>query len=215
MGLARHLNANQRALEGDESTAIIDIIPAFRNPLFRAFFGAIGAVDVDFMSAFRSFRENPHLVVLDFNESPCYGKEEPSIALAISKFSDFEFGKQWRMPGEDAEVSLGARNLQLVHVFVNDNFEHSLIADATRSAFFLELIHYRWVEQYGCGRLSPSRAHYYGGFAPGDIPPKIALLELVDLPIPTSVLGCSFHIISVLPFALAGMRSGGACLLFG
>ena len=58
---------------------------------------------------------------------------------------------------------------------MNDNFEHSLVADTPRAGFFLKLVDDRWIEQYRCGRLPLPRAHDYGGSALGDIlPPDLA-----------------------------------------
>ena len=77
-----------------------------------------------------------------------------------------------------------------VQVLVNDNFEHSLVADTPRAGFFLKLVDDRWIEQYRCGRLPLPRAHDYGGSALGDILPQISLLKLANLPIPTNAPGC-------------------------
>src|SRR6266699_6628736 len=77
------LDSNDRSLQRNESPAIIDFVTAFRNALLRALFGAVCAIDVDFVRAFRSFSKEPDLIGLNLHESPGDGEKEPTITFTI------------------------------------------------------------------------------------------------------------------------------------
>jgi hypothetical protein len=72
------------------------------------------------MSALRGFREDPDMIGLHFHKSPSDREKKPTIALTVSDLSDFQLRKKRSVPRQNSKVTCSARNLQLVHLLVND-----------------------------------------------------------------------------------------------
>jgi hypothetical protein len=120
VGFAADLNSDECSFESDQCTFVVDVVTASGDAFFGALLRAVGSVNIDLMSAFRSFSKNAHLVGKDFDKSPGYRKPEPTVADPISKLADFQLREKRRVSGQDAEISLGARNLQFVDMLMNE-----------------------------------------------------------------------------------------------
>src|SRR5438105_11544909 len=119
VGFTADLNADQRAFQSDEGALVVDVVATSCNPFLGALFGAICTIKVNLMRAFGSFGENTHLVRKDFDEAPCHRQPEPALSDSITKFTDFQLREKRRVTWQDAEVSLGARKLELFDLLVN------------------------------------------------------------------------------------------------
>ena len=120
LSLPADLNANQGPLQGCLRAQKINLSATPSDPLFRAFLCSRRARDIDVLRSFRCFREDAHLVVLHFNEAPRDGDEEPAVALPVCDFSDFQFGKQRRVAGQNSKGPVGSGNLQFIDLLVNN-----------------------------------------------------------------------------------------------
>src|ERR1700730_7367546 len=110
--LARHLNANQRALQRHRCAAPVDIriTRSGSETLFRAFPGLLGSPDVDFFRTLGGFREHRHAITQNLRE-PAEDRETARFtpALApIGHFADTQLGNERRVPGKNAETPVGA-----------------------------------------------------------------------------------------------------------
>jgi hypothetical protein len=136
------LNPDQGALECDEGAVIVNIIATSTETLFRPFLRAHCAFEIDFVRSLSRLRKNANLIGEDFSKTPGDCERCPRITLSVAQLSDFQFRKERRMTGQNAQITLRPRDLQLIDLLVDKlalgsddrQLNHAFILSACSSA---------------------------------------------------------------------------------
>src|SRR5690348_12000456 len=96
--LAGDLNANQRALEGDAGAIPVNIGISGSEVFLRSRLGGFGTRDIDFGCEFGGLREHRHAIRQYFGKTANHGNRFSLNRLAMSQFTDAQFGHQRGVP---------------------------------------------------------------------------------------------------------------------